>query len=121
KRIIRVARDLLGCGQPHRTHAARTGAHVMVHIRTILVPCDASELAEKSLAVAFTMAERFESRLVLLHVRPSNVSLDPLEFDRDLSDVDVEGSSLMGIARRVLAQGPYRIADERIAVEVRSG
>src|SRR5690606_30800212 len=87
----------------------------------ILVPLDASELAERAISVALSLAGAFGSEVILLSVRSHAVSLDDQseKTPSDLQSFEGEAKGLMAMARRHI-KGTGAIED-KIRVEVRAG
>ncbi len=87
----------------------------------ILVPLDASELAERALSIALSLAGAFGSEVILLSVRAHGVDYDDQDekMPSDLISFEGEAEGLMAMARRKLP-GTGAIEDN-IRVEVRAG
>ncbi len=84
----------------------------------ILVPVDASELADRSLEVALDLAASFDSTLIAMWVRPEPPDLEGGSANEDLSAIEGEAG---GLAAQVERLNRGRVASDRILTEVRSG
>ena len=72
-------------------------------IKTILVPTDGSEHAEKAVVLAADIAEKYEARLVFLHVRRHGPLPDSL---RRMADVEHVAGGASGTASAPFATVP---------------
>jgi nucleotide-binding universal stress UspA family protein len=89
----------------------------------LLVPVDASELAERALDAALTVASRFGSEIVLLWVRPERAPLQAGAAEPVLDEVESEVAALMNQARKRIARldSGFTVSMDRVRAEVRAG
>jgi nucleotide-binding universal stress UspA family protein len=87
---------------------------------TILVPVDASELSQRAVHAALGLADRFGSRVTLLHIRPKAASLEHGRAEADLDAIDAQSDRLLQIGLRELRQG-HSVTPEQVRSEVRAG
>lgn len=89
----------------------------------ILVPVDASALADRALDAALEVASRFGSEVTVLWVRQDAADLDQSVADAELREVEDEVRSVDAqIARRLaLMPADRRLPASRVRAEVRAG
>ena len=86
----------------------------------ILVPLDGSDLSEKVIDTALTMAGAFDAKVMFLHIHPDAASLESDEVDADLSALQQAEKNLLDQAHRRL-QPRHNLAKESISSGVRVG
>jgi nucleotide-binding universal stress UspA family protein len=87
--------------------------------KKILVPLDASELAQKCLKIALSLAGAFNANVVLLGIRPRGASLKEFRTRADLDSFEDEASGLMTMARKYLRE--TKVVEHQVKAEVRAG
>lgn len=85
----------------------------------ILVPLDATDLADRALQIALSLAGAFDAELILLSVRSEAPSLDQGETEDDMDAIEREGQALVEMARNKLPG--TGASEDRIRTEIRSG
>ena len=73
--------------------------------KRILVPVDGSDLTHKAVEVALSLADRFESDVVLLHIRRKAASLEHGEAEADLDDIEAQ-------TKRLIATGLSKLRND---------
>ena len=95
----------------------------MQKFKTILCPIDTSPLAGRALDVAVSIAEKFDSKLILLEVRATAAPLspgNPTETQAALDVIEHGTGQLMDVARAHLSDG-HDLSSRDVSVEVRVG
>jgi len=88
--------------------------------KRILVPVDNSELTHKAVEAALSLADRFGSEVVLLHIRKKAASLEHGEAEADLDDIEAQ-------TKRLIAKGlaglrnEHTVTVDQVRGEVRAG
>jgi nucleotide-binding universal stress UspA family protein len=94
----------------------------MVWFKRILVPVDGSELAERAVDVAISMAERFEADIWLLFVRKDAARFDKsAESTADLDAIDRELAGMIQLAQARASERGHTLPKGRLHAEVRAG
>ncbi len=84
--------------------------------RRILVPLDGSELAEKALPYAKTLAQKYEAELLLLRILPPLIPApDPLKTTSQASEIL---QMFEDQARQYVGQWQTKLEDEQIQTQV---
>lgn len=86
----------------------------------ILVPVDRSELTHKAVEMALCLADRFESEVVLLHIRKQAASLEHGEAEADLDDIEAQTKRLIATGLAKL-RNDHTVTTEQVRGEVRAG
>jgi len=93
-------------------------------IARILVPLDASEMAQHALEFALRTADLYGAHLLVMHIASDPASLDPLDPKASEVDLDVierDTVDLRGAALRLAERLELGIGGDRIEAEIRSG
>lgn len=86
----------------------------------ILVPVDTSDISQKAVDAALALADRFDSEVVLLHIRPAKARLEHGAVEADLDAIEAQSGRLLDIGLGKL--GPdHTLTAERVKSEVRAG
>ena len=94
----------------------------MVWFKRILVPVDGSELAQRAVDVAISMAERFDAEVWLLFVRKDAARFHKSDQSTaDLDAIDGELDGMLELASSQAAERGHTLPDGRLHAEVRSG
>lgn len=92
----------------------------MLTLHQILVPLDDTELSDRVLEHALTLAERFGSHLHLLHISPDTHARTLEELARNESALEADHDALVLRLKRRLREG-HSIPPDRLHAEVRRG
>ena len=102
-------------------HPIRLYPEVLVfEFKKILVPMDASDLSQRALGVALSVAEKFQSDLIVVWSRLNAAALQGTEADEDLRALEHEFEGLRGQVLAKLQEG-YSMSPDKVRVEVRAG
>ena len=90
-----------------------------MQLKTILVPCDFSEYAERAFAWALGLAEGWGAKIVLLHAVPlfSNLTRPQTMFLLDIPKVEAE---LIADAKKRLQEFAAKNRTSAVTVEIRA-
>ena len=89
--------------------------------RRILVPIDDTPLSSKALRTAFSVAERFASKVVVLYVRHENQVSNVAELRRDEAEYEFELKTVRETALQTLAAGNHTLPPDYVSSDVRTG
>lgn len=92
-----------------------------MQIRKILVPIDDSELSNKVLDSAITLAERFAAHIHVLYVRHETRPKTIDEQARDEEEFDTEYRTVRETALLILRDKNHTLPEDHIHAEVRTG
>ncbi len=86
----------------------------------ILVPVDASDLTLRAVEVALSLADRFGSEVVLLHIRKKAATLEHGDAEVELDDIEAQSKRLLalGLAR---LRNDHSVKASQVTSEVRAG
>lgn len=87
--------------------------------KKILVPIDASEMAEKCLDKSLALAGAFDSQVIVLSVRPEPASLIQTEAKESLDSFEDEAARVLAMAYKRLEGTGCR--QDQVKSEVRAG
>lgn len=95
----------------------------MARFEKILVPTDASELSERALDTALSVASRFNSEVILLWVQPEAAPLLAGKAEPALDELEREVAALekSAVDRIALIEGEFTVSPDRVRAEVRAG
>lgn len=92
-----------------------------MQIRRILVPIDDSELSNKVIDSALTLAERFGAHIHLLYVRAETRPKTIDEQARDEDEFDTEYRTVLETALLALRDKNHTLPETHVHAEVRTG
>lgn len=86
----------------------------------ILVPVDTSDISQKAVDAALSLADRFGSEVILLHIRPAKARLEHGAVEADLDAIEAQSGRLLDIGLGKLG-ADHSVTPERVTSEVRAG
>ena len=97
-----------------------TKEEALLEFKTILVPMDASDLSQRSLGVALSIAEKFQSEVIVLWSRPHAPELVGEAGESDLRALEHETQVLTEQVQKKIDEG-YNVPTDRVRVVIRAG